>query len=297
MAFDFYFAGTQCEEANEVMKSLNANVLKSYLNDQKSIPIWFENKHNGWTGKLMIDNGAFTLHRKGGTLDIDKYIAWINEHIDDIDLVIALDDIPGKWGEKKTLEQIQGSAEVTWQNYLYMIERVTQPEKVIPVFHMYENFSFLENMVNSDRLLSNYICISGSKELTNAQREQWYNECFRIIRKSKRPDIHVHCLGSATMMNAEKFPFTSMDATSWIMTGANGGILTDLGVIYVGDGGKSLNAEERKVVEAILAPHNVSLEDIGKDYRKRMCINVHQLYNNSRKCKFVGLNVTRRRLF
>ena len=63
MAFDFYFAGTQCDEADEVMVSLNANVLKSYVNDQKSIQKWFERKKNGWKGKLMIDNGAFTFHR------------------------------------------------------------------------------------------------------------------------------------------------------------------------------------------------------------------------------------------
>ena len=297
MAFDFYFAGTQCEEAEKIMVELNANVLKSYLNDKNNIPRWFEAKHNGWKGKLLIDNGAFTLHRKGGQLDIDKYIDWLNEHIDDIDLAIALDDIPGKWGHKKTLEQIQGSAEVTWKNYLYMIEKVTQPQKLIPVFHMYENFKFLENMVNSDELLSDYICISGSKELTNSQRESWYEQCFNIIKRSKRPNIKVHCLGSATMQNAEKFPFTSMDATSWIMTGANGGILTDCGVVYVGDSGKSLTKAQKEAVQSILDEYHLSLEDIGKDYRARMCVNVRQLYKDSQKCEYVGLKYERRKLF
>jgi len=74
MAFDFYFAGTQCQESTELLKDLGCNVLKSYVNDRKEINKWFQYKKDGWTGKLLIDNGEFTFHRKGGSLDIDEYI-------------------------------------------------------------------------------------------------------------------------------------------------------------------------------------------------------------------------------
>ena len=89
MAFDFYFAGTQCQEADDLMVSFNANVLKSYVNDKRSIQKWFGHKRNGWKGKLMIDNGEFTFHRHGGSLDIDEYIDWINSNDEYIDYAIA----------------------------------------------------------------------------------------------------------------------------------------------------------------------------------------------------------------
>lgn len=297
MAFDFYFAGTQCVESEYLLRDLNANVLKSYVNDKREIERFIQYKKEGWYGKLMIDNGAFTIHRRGGQLDIDKYIDWLNDRIDYIDYAIALDDIPGRWGEVKTWEQVMNSPINTWNNYLYMIDRVIKPEKLLPVFHMGESFEHLENMVNDDRLLSNYICISGNKELTNKQREEWYDKCFHIIRNSKRPNLRVHCLGSATIQNAEKFPFISMDATSWIMTAANGSILSDVGVIYVGDGGRSLNGESKYNLNLLLSRYGFSLEDVGSNYKARVLTNIYYLFEASHNTEFIHTSVNKRRLF
>ena len=294
MAFDFYFAGTQCDEADEVMVSLNANVLKSYVNDQKSIQKWFERKKNGWKGKLMIDNGAFTFHRHGGSLNIDEYIEWINANDEYIDYAIALDDIPGTWGMERTLDDYKESCEKTWQNYLYMKERVKNYKKLLPVFHMSEDFSYLRRYLELPDL--EYICISGFKDLTNKQREEWYEKCFYEIAHSSHPDIKVHCLGSATMSNASKFAFTSMDATSWIMTGANGSILTDMGVVYLGKRIK-LSDKEYEVVHDILDRYGYTVEQAIDNYRIRVCANVHYLYDKSRTLEYVGTSCMKRRLF
>ena len=296
MAIDFYFAGSQAIETEELMVTLNANVLKSYINDKNNILKWFEYKKNGWKGKLIIDNGAFTIHRKGGIIDIDKYIAWLNENDEYIDYAIALDDIPGKWGQPKTAEDVLNSPIKTWENYIYMVKHLKSPHKILPVFHMGENFNHLENMLESPELKSDYICLSGNKELTNAQREAWYTKCFHIIKNSNRPDIKTHCLGSATMQNAEKFPFTSMDATSWIMNGANGNIFTRYGTVYVGDGGKSLTADEQKIVKELLDKYGLDFADI-ENYKVRMLFNIYYLHEKSLSVEFKGLSASARRLF
>ena len=304
MAFDFYFAGSQAQETEDLMVKLNANVLKSYINDRSNIVKWFRYKDMGWTGKLLIDNGAFTVHRKGGKLDIDKYIEWLNENDKYIDYAIALDDIPGKWGEVKTSEQVKLSPVRTWENYLYMLTKVKSPQKLLPVFHMGENFNYLTSMLNSGLISSNYICLSGNKELTNKQREDWYSKCFYLIKQSNMPTVRVHCLGSATIQNAEKFPFTSMDATSWIMTGANGSILTDYGIIYVSSSGDNLkdyvyNLPSDAVQKIIdyCKKYDMSLSDITQDYRARMLMNIHYLYDKSKSCKDASYNIGKRRLF
>lgn len=299
MAFDFYFAGTQCEEANLLLKELNANVLKSYVNDKKEILKWFEYKRQGWKGKLMIDNGEFTFHRKGGSLDLDKYIEWLNDNDEYIDYCIALDSIPGKWGQPRTFEDVAVSAEKTWQNYLYMREKMKSPDKALPVFHMGESFKNLERFLQFKEL--KYMCLSGMKDLTNKQREEWYEKCFYTISRCGRTDIKFHCLGSATLQNAEKFPFTSMDATSWIMTGSNGSVLTDWGVIYVGDEGKTLchtlPKNDLDNFNKYCTKFHTTLHDIGTNYKARMCFNINYLYYKSLITHYKGGSFNKGRLF
>lgn len=299
MAFDFYFAGTQCEEANIILKNLNAHVLKSYVNDKKEILKWFEYKRQGWQGKLLIDNGEFTFHRKGGSLDIDEYITWLNDNDEYIDYAIALDSIPGKWGEPRTAEDVKKSAQKTYENYMYMRSKLKSPDKALPVFHMGESFDNLKRFLEIKEL--KYMCISGMKDLTNKQREDWYEQCFQIVKEYGRTDMKFHCLGSATLQNAMKFPFTSMDATSWIMTGANGSILTEWGVIYVGDDCKTLKHEVPKEhlesLRKACEEFGTSLDEIGKDYKARMCFNVNYLYRKSLETEYKGISMSKRRLF
>lgn len=297
MAFDFYFAGGLSEDVNYYMRSYDCNILRSYMTERKDIARWIDYKKEGtWNGKLLIDNGAFTVHRKGGVIDIDEYISWINENDEYVDYFIALDDIPGKWGTPRTIEELLHSPEKTWENYLYMYDRVKHPKKLLPVFHQGENFKWLEQILLSGK--PDYICISGNKELTNKQREVWYHQCYNYIDKLA-PGIKVHCLGSATISNVEKFPFTSMDSTTWIMVGANGNILNEDGrsVIYVGDGGKSLTDLEAASVEKFLNRYNYTLQDVGTNYKARMLFNFRIILDQSKKTETKGLKVKKKGLF
>ena len=139
------------------------------------------------------------------------------------------------------------------------------------------------------------MCISALKDITNKQREEWYRKCYALIYKL-RPDIKVHCLGSATLQNAEKFPFTSMDATSWIMSGANGNVLTDKGVVYVGNRVK-LTQAEIDALSTLLDKYGITVDQVCQDYRYRMVANVHYLYDKSRTTEFQNKKIIPRRLF
>lgn len=298
MAIDFYFAGTQAPETEDLMVQLNANVLKSYINDRKVIQRFFEFKKNGWKGKLLIDNGAFTVHRQGGTIDIDEYIKWLNDNEPYIDYAIALDEIPGVWGQTRTIEQVEQSALKTYENYIYMRDRVNSPRKLLPVFHQGEAWHNLERFLDIDDL--EYMCISGSKDAQANQAIKWFRECFQIIKKSKHPDIKIHFLGSGKVERAETFPITSMDATSWIMTGATGGILTDYGVIYVGDGCKTLNKLPKDAVEKVsklCESYGLTLKGVGSDYKQRMLFNIHYIVEIMNRVEYVQTDVHTRRLF
>ena len=58
MAFNLYFAGSQCKEADELMVKLNCNRLFSQENDRKNISNWQGYKHSRRTqykGNIFID--------------------------------------------------------------------------------------------------------------------------------------------------------------------------------------------------------------------------------------------------
>lgn len=295
MTFDFYFAGDQCEEANDEICRLNGNVLKSYINDQKSIARWIERRKNGWSGKFLIDNGAFTIHRQGGEIDIDEYIDWLNSRDEYIDYAIALDSIPGKWGQPRTLTDVLKSAQITYDNYLYMRERCIHPNKLLPVYHQGEPISYLERLLDIEGL--EYMAISGSKDIKPSGRYNWFIRCFNTIKNSRNPDVRIHFLGIAKFECAEKFPIQSMDATSWIITGANGSVLTEYGVVYVGDELKTLRTMPREAedrLKHICDRYGVDIEELGTNYKARMIFNVNYLIEKSRDTEYVGYQKLRR---
>lgn len=297
MAFDFYFAGATTERIRNYLIGLNANVLKSYYIDKSVIEKFFDAKKAGWKGKLMIDNGEFSFHRHGGSIDIDEYIDWLNKNDEYIDYAIAVDNIPGKWRQPRTLHDYQVSTQKTWENYLYMIERVKSPNKLLPVFHQGDDFSALERFLSLPNLT--YMCIAGSKDLTNADREIFYEKCFDIIDKL-RPDIKVHCLGSATISNVEKFRFISLDSTTCNMVAAMGNVFIDGQVTYVGDNLKTLMSMGADYIDALnrhCINYGFNINDIGSEYQSRCMFNIKYMFEKSRTVETRKITVRRRKLF
>lgn len=304
MAYDFYFAGSQCPEADELIVKLNANRLLSYVNDRNQISRYFNHKKNGWKGKLIIDSGAFTAHTRGIDIDIDNYIKWLNENKDYIDFAIVLDHIPGKFGMQRTIEDVKYGAKKSFENYEYMIKKLDRPEMLLPVFHQEEDFSYFDKYLNyklNNKLLE-YMCISARKDFTGKQRKVWYDVAYRHIKKSNNPNIKTHILGSATDSDVEQFPVTSMDATSWIMTSANGSIFTPYGIIYVGNDVGNPNHIFNQGQEAIdkleeyLGTINLTIQDVMTEYKNRTLANVYYTFNNSKILSYKKQTIKRRNL-
>ncbi len=302
---DFYFAGTQTSPSEKVILDLNANVLKSYVNEKTHIQRWANLKKEGkWHGKLLVDSGAFTAHKKDVVLDTDTYISWINEIDEYVDYFIQIDHIPGKFGKPRTMEQVLEAPKKTYENYTYMLARVKSPEKLLPVFHMGESFDNLTRILHTkvhDSYVP-YICISGMKDRTAKERKVWYAKCMKVIKESNNPNVKTHCLGSATFSDHEQFGFTSMDATTWIMTSANGNILTDYGNITVSE--KNNTSENisikcglsTEILNECCSKYGVTLEEVRTDYTKRSEVNIKWIHEKSLKSEYNPSKILRGRL-
>lgn len=237
MGFDLYFAGAALKEVIDYSKELGVCKLFSQLTERKYINSWADDIRSGLIkSKLFVDSGAFTAHNKDITIDVDEYINYVNSLGDCVTLFAQLDKIPGKRGVPRTVQDITEAPRISWDNYLYMRDRVNHPHKLVPIFHQDEPFEWLQNMLewrDEEGRPIPYIGISSSKDKGAKYREDWYWRVFSVIQKSSNPNVKTHAFGTSSIKHLELFPFTSADATSWIQTAVYGSIETDFGIIMV----------------------------------------------------------------
>lgn len=301
--FDLYFAGTQCKECEEWMLEHKGNRLQSQLNDRKNIAVWCERAEGA---KLFIDSGAFTAHTLGKELDVDEYINYVNSIDEHIHCFAQVDHIPGKFRQPKTKEELLEAPKLSWDNYLYMKDKVKSKHKLLPIFHQGEGWQWLENMLeftDEDGHIQ-YIGISPANDVSTTVKEVFIEKCFSIIGKSSNPNVKTHAFGMTSLPLLEKYPFYSADSTGWIMVGAMGNIMTPWGVIDVSDKNKyskghigNMTEEATKQVFEWLESNEVNPEKVFTDYKVRMMVNLIYLTDWMKNYKFKGSPVYKQSLF
>ena len=304
--FDLYFAGTQHKKSTQLMIELNCNILLSWILNRKEIDLLVNLKRNNkYLGKLFIDSGAFTAHRKDIKIDVDEYIKFINDRDDVLDLYAQIDAIPGRFGEPRTRQHILDAERLSQENYIYMIDRVNSSEKLLPIFHQDESFEQLNWMLNlkiKNNLIP-YIGISSSKDKAINRRFNWYYDVYNHIQHSNNPRVSAHAFGTSSINHLVQYPITSSDATSWLQTAANGGIVCKYGVIKVSD--RSLqdpnnisNLIGLDIFKDYIEKEGFKLEELQQNYWMRANFNIKYLQEWAENYKYKGLTQFRtRRLF
>lgn len=306
MAFDIYLAGGY-SPAEDYIFGIGANRLFSQVNDRNGIRKWCDKLEAAKTAnKIFIDSGAYTVYTKQKELDVDEYISYINGIDEDIAIAAQVDKIPGVWGQPKTVEQILEAPAQSWENYLYMRERVKSPDKLIPIFHRREDFKWLDLMLETtfDGKHIPYIGIAATTDSTVKEKRDWFEKVFKHIRHSSNPNVKTHAFGMTSLTLLELYPFTSADSTSWLMTAINGGIQSPFGVIYVSEKNKheaghilGLSSEIRKAVEDYVTQRGFTLEELSTEYAARERINALYFVEWSQTYEYKGTGFYRRSLF
>lgn len=180
--------------------------------------------------KLVVDSGAYSMWSRGKEFNIDEYINFLNSNdvIEQAFWVAEADVIPGKMGVDPTEEERAAAPEKSWQNYLYMIERVKWPKKVVPIFHQGEDFKHLKRMLEykfQDGDHIPYIGISPRNDVHVNEKMKWYENVWKIIKESSNPDVLTHNFGMTTISLMEQYPSMSSDSTSWVRSASFGNIM------------------------------------------------------------------------
>ena len=309
MAFDLYFAGSVKPELDKFCLERNCNKLYSQLNERKAILNVIKLKSEKPSGsKIFIDSGAWSAHSKGKEIDVNEYIKFLNDNDENFYIYAQLDKIPGEFRKPKTKEQKLEAPEISWNNYLYMKDKVKSRDKLLPIFHQGEDYKWLKNMLeyihpDTGKHIP-YIGISPANDVSVSEKIPFIENCFDIIKNSSNPDVKTHAFGMTSLNVLEQYPFTSADSTSWIMAGANGNIITDIGTIIVSENQRydknhilNLSKENRIFVENMIEKYGFNLTELSKYYIKREMFNIVYLKNWADNYKYKPSKIKKNKLF
>ena len=237
---DLYLVGPgKTEVLKAIISRKPSNFLFSYLVKNTAVK-WF--KEIKPTGKVFIDSGAFTLWTKGAKLNTDEYITWLNTYSDNIDLFGQVDSIPGVRSKIPTAQQVSEAAAKTWDNYLYMRQRVNKKDSLLYTFHWGEPIEYLKKALawkDENNSPMKYMALGGLVGRTFTERDKFLDLCYHIIKSSSNPNIKVHSFGMTDYKLLQKYPITSADSSSWLMTAIMGSIMFEEGVLDVSEVGKN----------------------------------------------------------
>jgi len=153
--------------------------------------------------ELFLDSGAFSAKSQGVEINIQEYIKFIKTHEDVIDIYANLDVI--------------GDAKASWKNQLLMEKEGLKP---LPVFHFGEEESYLKTLIDKYE----YIAVGGM--VKSGDLKSFLDRIFThfICGKDGLPKVKVHGFGLTSLPLMLRYPWYSVDSTSWVVTGRMGSI-------------------------------------------------------------------------
>ncbi len=216
----YVFSGALTDSMHDMLLKMPdfepLDILVSQL-DRSSIQKNIQWKREGFCRWLFIDSGAYSVHTGNAHITADEYIDYINSIDDDIDVFAQLDKIPGTFRMPKSPEDYVESARLSWENYLYMRERVKSPHKLMPVMHQGESmdhFKFMIEWKDENGKMLEYVGVSPSNDRSQADKDIYLRNIADVIKHSKNPNVKTHLYGMTSLESLSKYPCYSADSIS-----------------------------------------------------------------------------------
>jgi hypothetical protein len=156
--------------------------------------------------RFFCDSGAFSAFSMGVTIDIDKFCDYCHENADAILMMSVLDAI--------------GDPDGTWRNQMYMESRGLRP---LPCYHFGEPVEILEWYIKTYP----YITIGGMVPISTPQLLTWLDRIWgeHLTDGDGKPRCKVHGFGLTSPDLMNRYPWYSVDSSTWQALGSNGSIV------------------------------------------------------------------------
>lgn len=162
--------------------------------------------YNGW-----YTSGAFSMFTQGIEISLDSYAEFIHKNQDIIHIASNLDDTSKNeqksYDNQKALESLG--------------------VKVQPVFHAREDPKWLIKYLEAGY---DYIFLGGMVPETAQWLKVWLDDIWDryLTNPDGTPKVKIHGFGLTTFELMYRYPWFSVDSTSWVMTSRMGGIMLDM---------------------------------------------------------------------
>ena len=193
----------RCTPAEQAGRDSVKHVLESYhyVHKQK-----FVDKIRNDGCKIFLDSGAFSAFTKGVEIDITGYCDYIKKNADIIEIASVMDGI--------------GDPQKTYDNQMEMERQGTRP---LPCFHYGEDERYLEWYIEN----YDHITLGGMVPISNKQLYFWLDRIWDkyLTDSSGKAKLKVHGFGLTVRPLMERYPWYSVDSSSWVQAAAMGNVM------------------------------------------------------------------------
>lgn len=206
--------------------------------------------------KIFLDSGAFSAFTLGTEVDMDHYCDFIHQNDDiilrthdGIKMIAPLDVIGGPGGEFYPKAK---TAEMSWHNQEEMERQGCEP---LPCFHYGEPWEYLDYYVSKYK----YIALGGLIRSDLYSLESWFKQVFeRTCNADGTPKIRFHAFSLTALQLMLKYPWESVDSSTWVQWAANG-------LVLMPTSGRQLNVSAQSSAVKMHMQHYDNLPDIMRE--------------------------------
>ena len=152
--------------------------------------------------KIILDNGAFSIWKKGISVDWNKFYEWVDLNIDDIEFYFIPDVIDGTEEEN---------------DHLIADYFLKGRSKGVPIWHVNESLERLYRLMNS----FDYIAFGSAGDYSQLGTDKWHSkikEAMSVVCDDYGyPKVKIHMLRCLNPRLFTKYPFYSGDSTNVAM--------------------------------------------------------------------------------
>ena len=199
--FNYYYAGTRTKYAEDALTEYGYCRLMSYVNEKGAIQ-----RHCKAGRPVFVDSGAFSAMTRGIEINVDDYIEWLNEYSANMEKFCCFDRIG------ITEDEFEDCAKATWENYLYMHDKLKEPHKLVYCFHFGEPIEYLHKALEFG---CKHIALGGVAKRKRGERKIFFESLKDEF--SEHPDVSVHAFGVSDITLLKEYQYiTGADSTSWL---------------------------------------------------------------------------------
>lgn len=217
--------------------------------------------------KVFLDSGAFSAFTQGVEIDLEAYCAYIHRNRDIVTVASVLDGI--------------GDPLKTWKNQRRMEALGVQ---ALPCFHYGEDERYLEQYIAEYE----YITLGGMVPIDKPQLRLWLDRIwsrYLTDKSSGMPIRKVHGFGLTRLELMQRYPWFSIDSSSWVQSARTGGIMIPgMGNIFVSNDSPARKEEgrhyfnmtslEKAVIEKEVARRDYDIDRLQNTYLARWTFNM-----------------------